>query len=1378
MANLQNYEANYSETFRMDDSNVVRANNTITITTNAFQLPYTSLVGIYGRINGVDFTNDESDNDKTLYTEGANYTIKKLNNNDDDPVVSKMVLTLINTTAADSDTITFFIKPTGIVPEDLQYKKQLVQKQIQGFTEGVQANLAAENEKTKRDISEASDDTYDRAIAYANQQDDVHDASIRAYARQQDADRKKETLDEAFIRARDTANHLDSLRSTAANAYADTKAQEAEDYADTRDNLLAGVLRGETDAKDTALRLLLEAFVNRRDLNYFGQSKTYTNTEINKVKTLINNIQTGLIGHSIDANGNLILNFADGTSETINLSSLLSDEIAAIELRLDAIEAKNTEQDGRLDAIETKNVEQDNSIADIERINNGQGISIRNAEQKIDLLVLENNKIDGFVRVVRKEGTSISDKDYFVENEAELIQRREFYIVNPQLGETIDGTLITGDIAVENKGKYANQDGGIITYTDPKDGDTAFIYADRGVDITDGDGNVSHENESRIIAVLVHEGGQWIITNSYFKNANNCIESGAFANAEGEGTIASEYAAHAEGRNTTASGKYAHAEGTWHAQSNRRNVASGEASHTEGVGNEASGRGSHAEGWLNIASETAAHAEGRLNEAAARYSHAEGFGNKVKVENAHVQGKNAVLADEDTLFGIGNGDNFPTEDERNGNENVGLIYEVDKFGNSKQSGECRAQRFVLTDGTVIDGSGSGSGSTNLDDYSNTAETKEFIEDAFTTEESWLKYFDYWGIGAGDTLANAIKTNIDGAGVPTLENGATFANGDFTLTADTGGNYSSFTVPSAVATKMTAVDEYIVGMNVYDTFASSHSIFFGNFDNAYGTLFESSPSDESRLSFASSISTSQGQRQFISNTGVITANAWSGIGVHIRRNKTITGYANGEEALTVTMQYATDSIFDSANNKFFGSSASGNDFDRSARQTFLLIPNAAYASLSANEKESAMALAAKWASKNDASKELTRKVEIEETIKFVDDVKVKNGKIVLGLTDDTELSSAQFLPSPANQAHARVMVTAARNAASEINLTATTSADVTGTINALSASAIASEKIHAQALRDGTIGEAKLDAATQNKLNTAARDGEGAIDSLVYDMKWTAQAKTFDAETIPVSPANVGLSFSIRYARFIFPNNLNKTDVNALVLNRRFAIQFASGVNISFTPTAYSRALVLSGHVAHEYEATFERSGAVTADERVTLYRANEDDLVRIAQNTADISAINAKVLSETRKDIYISPAHATGTDRGFVAIRAGNTPDLGVGFSQPLGPPNSKDIEYGAVNIAITYADWNKCHKVSVSTSHATSVMLNSESFLYKDDITARATESQIASGDGRNSARVRLYENQNELGTRSTTTHRLEIEGIIGRVYIGRVRLVNLELA
>ena len=302
----------------------------------------------------------------------------------------------------------------------------------------------------------------------------------------------------------------------------------------------------------------------------------------------------------------------------------------------------------------------------------------------------DNSKSDPlhFVRVVRKEGISISDKDYYVENVAEIVQQDEFYIVNPALtsSDTIPST---------EAGKFAIKGSdGTITYTAPVNGDTAHVYADRQVDITDGDGNVLQSQENRIVAVLIYE-GQWIITNSYFKNANNVTETGAFANAEGGHTTASGDQSHAEGRLTTASGINSHAEG-------RQTTASDAQSHAEGRETTASGENSHAEGMDTTASGRQSHAEGTDTTASGENSHAEGNLNTVKNDYAHIQGRRGVLAHPDTIHAIAYGDHNPTTNEKAGVVDVGLVYKVDKTGNSTQTGKVKAASFEKTDGTVVE----------------------------------------------------------------------------------------------------------------------------------------------------------------------------------------------------------------------------------------------------------------------------------------------------------------------------------------------------------------------------------------------------------------------------------------------------------------------------------------------------------------------------------------------------------------------------------------------------------------------------------------------------------------------------------------------------
>ena len=202
-----------------------------------------------------------------------------------------------------------------------------------------------------------------------------------------------------------------------------------------------------------------------------------------------------------------------------------------------------------------------------------------------------------------------------------------------------------------------------------------------------------------------------------------------------------------------------------------------------------------------------------------------------------------------------------------------------------------------------------------------------------------------------------------------------------------------------------------------------------------------------------------------------------------------------------------------------------------------------------------------------------------------------------------------------------------------------------------------------------------------------------------------------------------------------------------------------------------------------YEALSANDKTATDAQAAAWTSKNDANKNLSERNTIDLRNLGAVYTpKETKKDVFISPAHLVAdtaeSSRRYVAVKAGSTAgDLDVGTTTPT-PAEAGATEYLNINIAIPIADWDKCHKVGVGTSHATSVMLNLEEYIYKTDLNSTLTVNQIASADGRNSARVRLYENQNQLGSRSTTTHRLEITGTIGRVYIGKVRLVNLELA
>ena len=474
-----------------------------------------------------------------------------------------------------------------------------------------------------------------------------------------------------------------------------------------------------------------------------------------------------------------------------------------------------------------------------------------------------------FVRVIRKEGIVVGDKDFYVENVSEIVQVDEYYLVNPVVS-------MLGTIADAEAGKFAIKDeDGIITYTSPNNGDGVKVYADRQVDITDSDGNVNFANENKIVALLIYEGGNWIITNSYFKTGNNNTETGAFANAEGDSNTVSGNFSHAEGSDNNVSGHAAHAEGV-------RNIVSGNISHAEGSSNVISGFAGHAEGEGHIITGNYGHAQGQRNRInGPREAHVEGFGNTIKTDYAHLQGRLAVLGHPDTLFGIGYSETFPSEEELAANDDANLVYKVDKFGNSTQTGKVVATEFEKADGTPV------GEEVDLSDYYTKAESD--AKDAAVLQ------------GAEDNT------------------------------------YPKATIDSKDADTLAAAKVYTD-------------------ENAVG--------------------------------------------------------------------------------------------------------------------------------------------------KFADSVEVDDGKIVLGYSDDsTPIGSRQFIPNPGNSIGARDLVSVVRGSNNKVNLTASTSTDVTGLINALSPSAAANVKIHGQALRDGTVSEAKLDAAVQTKLNAAAN-----VDLSDYYTKAEADAE--------------------------------------------------------------------------------------------------------------------------------------------------------------------------------------------------------------------------------------------------------------------------------
>ena len=185
---------------------------------------------------------------------------------------------------------------------------------------------------------------------------------------------------------------------------------------------------------------------------------------------------------------------------------------------------------------------------------------------------------------------------------------------------------------------------------------------------------------------------------------------------------------------------------------------------------------------------------------------------------------------------------------------------------------------------------------------------------------------------------------------------------------------------------------------------------------------------------------------------------------------------------------------------------------------------------------------------------------------------------------------------------------------------------------------------------------------------------------------------------------------------------------------------------------------------------------VEAQSPNTTRRLKDIFITQATIATAEPDLALKPTIKETKKDVFFSQAYSdfVANDTGDARVNPSKVHDLGVAFDQPE-PVLSNNGDYRNINIAILHADWNKCHKIDIDTTHNAGAMLM-ETTIFKDDLGG--TKNQLASGDGRAAAKVTLYENQNELGNASTTTHRLEIKGIRANVYIGKVRLVNLEIS
>ena len=151
------------------------------------------------------------------------------------------------------------------------------------------------------------------------------------------------------------------------------------------------------------------------------------------------------------------------------------------------------------------------------------------------------------------------------------------------------------------------------------------------------------------------------------------------------------------------------------------------------------------------------------------------------------------------------------------------------------------------------------------------------------------------------------------------------------------------------------------------------------------------------------------------------------------------------------------------------------------------------------------------------------------------------------------------------------------------------------------------------------------------------------------------------------------------------------------------------------------------------------------------------------------------------KDVFINKSQSSVTSSGVWSITGSGSSILPVGDEQPT-PTNPSSGNYRRINIAIKTTDWNAADEIQVSLN-------TSDADFYGNYFSFTRTSFGDLLGDrnfiknGRNSssstyraAQLILHTEENQLGTSSSTTHRLEIVGQSGSASfaIGRVRLIT----
>lgn len=255
-----------------------------------------------------------------------------------------------------------------------------------------------------------------------------------------------------------------------------------------------------------------------------------------------------------------------------------------------------------------------------------------------------------------------------------------------------------------------------------------YSHAEGGFTITNGYYAHAEGYQTSATTSYTHAEGYATLASAYYAHAegSSTRATGQYSHAEGASTSATSQYSHAEGNATKASGDSSHAEG-WntvaggrygsHAEGYNTKATADYNSHAEGYGSIATGNyGSHAEGNETIASSYSSHAEGCATSATSYYSHSEGYHTLASGQSSHAEGYETVangyyshtegyrtIANNyfehaggicnisysatstfgdsgNTLFSIGNGENYNTRHNAFEIRQNGDIYIVNKAG--------------------------------------------------------------------------------------------------------------------------------------------------------------------------------------------------------------------------------------------------------------------------------------------------------------------------------------------------------------------------------------------------------------------------------------------------------------------------------------------------------------------------------------------------------------------------------------------------------------------------------------------------------------------------------------------------------------------------